>query len=94
MSAARSFLRSGAGRSAVSASRSATPSPSRARTSFKMPKQSPLSHRLFRSPVELSCCVDTVAPYHTATASALLNSKLSVSRCSVWNLLGDCNDDA
>ncbi|KAJ8761540.1 hypothetical protein K2173_001675 [Erythroxylum novogranatense] len=46
---------------------------------FGISKQSPLSHRIFRSPVELSCCVETMIPYHTATASALLTSMLSVS---------------
>ncbi|KAF3579468.1 hypothetical protein DY000_02029617 [Brassica cretica] len=88
MSAARSFLRSGAGRAAAAAFRSPKPM----RSSYKAPKQSPLSHRVFRrSPVALSCCVETMLPYHTATASALLNSMLSVSsrRCSVWTLGGN-----
>ncbi|EOA28218.1 hypothetical protein CARUB_v10024407mg [Capsella rubella] len=93
MSAARSVLRSGVGRAAVAALRSTKPTPSSARSTFKMPKQSPLSNRIFRSPVELSCCVDTILPYHTATASALLNSMLSASGRSIW-ILQDCIDDA
>jgi hypothetical protein len=33
-----------------------------------------------RSPVEMSCCVETMLPYRTVTSSALRNSMLSVSR--------------
>ncbi|XP_011027936.1 PREDICTED: uncharacterized protein LOC105128111 [Populus euphratica] len=51
-------------------------------SSFRIFKQGPFSPHIFRSPVEMSCCVETMLPYHTATSSALLNSMLSVSRRS------------
>ncbi|KAF8391310.1 hypothetical protein HHK36_023614 [Tetracentron sinense] len=74
---ARSVLRSTSVRNAaarLSAEAKASGSP------FRISKQKPLSHRIFRSPVEMSCCVESMLPYHTATASALLTSMLSVSR--------------
>ncbi|KAK0579480.1 hypothetical protein LWI29_026907 [Acer saccharum] len=45
---------------------------------FVSPNKTPLSS-YFRSPVELSFCVETMLTYHTTTASALLTSMLSVS---------------
>ncbi|KAJ7948358.1 Protein NUCLEAR FUSION DEFECTIVE 6, chloroplastic/mitochondrial, partial [Quillaja saponaria] len=51
------------------------------------------SNRTVRCPAELSFCVESMLPYHTATASALMTSMLSVSRnCCGW-LPEDCNDD-
>ncbi|KAK4364146.1 hypothetical protein RND71_015504 [Anisodus tanguticus] len=66
----------------------ASPSPIRIRS------QKPLNARIFRSPVEMSCVrVEMMFPYHTATASALLNSMLSATpRSYGWNL-EDCIDD-
>ncbi|KAL5730496.1 hypothetical protein ACHQM5_003306 [Ranunculus cassubicifolius] len=83
-SCARSYLRSAVPRLASQAKSSRPSSP------FRIPKQNPLSNgALFRSPVELSCCVDSMMPFHTATASALLTSMLSVTRpgCA-WLLEG------
>ncbi|XP_021596479.1 protein NUCLEAR FUSION DEFECTIVE 6, mitochondrial isoform X2 [Manihot esculenta] len=81
--AARSVLRSNAVRTVrlVSGPKSG-PGSKPVFSPFRISKQNPLSQRIFRSPVELSCCVETMLPYHTATASALLNSMLSASRRS------------
>ncbi|XP_041026622.1 protein NUCLEAR FUSION DEFECTIVE 6, mitochondrial-like isoform X1 [Juglans microcarpa x Juglans regia] len=84
--AVRSVLRSSSSRTAAAARLTAgagARARARARPTcspFRIPKQNPLAHRIFRSPVEMSFCVETLLPYHTATASALLNSMLSVSR--------------
>ncbi|KAM5588157.1 protein NUCLEAR FUSION DEFECTIVE 6, mitochondrial-like [Rosa sericea] len=83
--AARSVLRSTASRTTQLRSRLAFAAKTKPVASpFSIPKQNQnlLSHRIFRSPVELSCCVETLLPYHTATASALLTSKLEVSQRS------------
>ncbi|XVE88091.1 hypothetical protein DITRI_Ditri19aG0040800 [Diplodiscus trichospermus] len=84
MSAVRSVLRSAASRATAVNRLAAAPKsiPRRACSPFRISKQISLSSRVFRSPVELSCSVETMLPYHTATASALLTSMLSVSRRS------------
>ncbi|KAL7142655.1 hypothetical protein ABFS83_08G138400 [Erythranthe nasuta] len=87
--AARSVLRS-----ATTSARSAAPrisagvKPRAAPSPFRIPSQNSQSARIFRSPVELSSVsVVSMLPYHTATASALLTSMLSVApRGQAWSI--------
>ncbi|KAK6241727.1 hypothetical protein SCA6_007116 [Theobroma cacao] len=79
--AARSIVRSSSARNAAArlapqAKANAAPSP------FRVSSRIPLSNRIFRCPVEASFCVESMLPYHTATASALMTSMLSISRRS------------
>ncbi|KAJ7947018.1 protein NUCLEAR FUSION DEFECTIVE 6, chloroplastic/mitochondrial-like isoform X2 [Quillaja saponaria] len=89
MAAARSAIRSSVAR-AVSTARLAAGTKARPTQSpFRIRKQNPLSHRIFRSPVEMSCCVESMFPYHIATASALLTSMISISgRTHGWTTEG------
>ncbi|KEH36562.1 hypothetical protein MtrunA17_Chr2g0282671 [Medicago truncatula] len=89
MSAARCFLRSAASRANLAAGAKPRPTCSM----FRIPKQTSISNRISRLPVEMSSGVESLLPYHTATASALLTSMLSVSRHSYGWTPEDCNDD-
>ncbi|KAI3515483.1 hypothetical protein L1887_14380 [Cichorium endivia] len=79
--AARTFLRSTSVRNAaarISSEAKCKSSPSA--SAFRFPTTKPLSHRTFRCPVELSACLETMQPFHSATASALMTSMLTISR--------------
>ncbi|KAK6919109.1 hypothetical protein RJ641_017531 [Dillenia turbinata] len=80
--AARSAFRSTSTRTAAAAARVASNAkPSRTPFGIRSSNQ-PLSNRFFRCPAELSVCVESMLPYHTATASALMTSMLSISQRS------------
>ncbi|PHU04420.1 hypothetical protein BC332_25242 [Capsicum chinense] len=86
---ARSLLRSATTSSRTAAIRlSGSSMPKASPSPFRMPSQKPLTARIFRSPVEMSCVrVETMFPHYTATASALLNSMLSATpRSYGWSL--------
>nr|XP_043610953.1 protein NUCLEAR FUSION DEFECTIVE 6, mitochondrial-like [Erigeron canadensis] len=63
-----------------------------ARSPFRIPptQRPSLSHRrfiFFRSPVELSCAVESLFPFHTATSAALMTSMLSIAPYSCgWTI--------
>ncbi|XP_074308074.1 protein NUCLEAR FUSION DEFECTIVE 6, mitochondrial-like isoform X1 [Silene latifolia] len=93
--AARSFLRCTSTARSAATRFGTTPSPKPKSNFFTLPKQNSLSSpRIFRSPVELSCCVESLMPYHTATATALLTSMLAVTPRGFNWTPEDCNDDA
>ncbi|KAL0354075.1 UNVERIFIED_CONTAM: protein NUCLEAR FUSION defective, chloroplastic/mitochondrial [Sesamum angustifolium] len=78
--AARSVFRSSTVRNA--ATRLASQAKSARSSPFRLPARAPaLANRILRSPVEMSACLESMQPYHTATASALMTSMLTVSRC-------------
>ncbi|KAF5207167.1 hypothetical protein FRX31_003244 [Thalictrum thalictroides] len=80
----RSAFRSSSFRSAASKFATKAKPKSTSSSTFGVPKQNPLSSRILRSPVELSCCMDSLMPFHTATSSSLLTSMIAVSRRSCW----------
>ncbi|KAL3851346.1 hypothetical protein ACJIZ3_013228 [Penstemon smallii] len=86
--AARSVLRSARG---ATARVSTGMKPGAAPSSFRISSEKPISARIFRSPVGLrSVSVVSMLPYHTATASALLNSMISVAtRSHAWTIEGN-----
>ncbi|KAI3694032.1 hypothetical protein L1987_76990 [Smallanthus sonchifolius] len=74
MAGVRLFTRS------ISVSSAAARLSSGAKTSpGRLSATKPLSHRIFRCPVELSVCLETVQPFRTVTASALMPSMLILS---------------
>ncbi|XP_027062292.1 protein NUCLEAR FUSION DEFECTIVE 6, mitochondrial-like [Coffea arabica] len=88
--AARSIFRASPVRTAAARLASqAKPS----RSAFTFPSRANiLSNRISRSPVEMSACIESIQPYHTATASALMTSLLTVSRCGYGWLPEGCDE--
>ncbi|KAL4560518.1 hypothetical protein LXL04_032670 [Taraxacum kok-saghyz] len=75
--AARSVFRSSSIRNA--AARVAS-QPKAAPSAFRIPSRNSLSSRIFRCPAEMSACLESLQPFHTATASALMTSMLTLSQ--------------
>ncbi|XP_060187016.1 protein NUCLEAR FUSION DEFECTIVE 6, mitochondrial-like isoform X1 [Lycium barbarum] len=93
IAAARSIFRSPSVRNA--ASKIASEAKSARSSPFRQPSSSrtPLSHRIFRCPAEMSACLESLQPYHTVTASALMTSMLTDSLRSYSWLSEAQNED-
>ncbi|EPS69777.1 hypothetical protein M569_04988, partial [Genlisea aurea] len=89
-SAARSGLRCGVSSLLGVPGRFRRVNPRNTASPFRTSSQKPCSTRIFRSHLEMNCvCAVSMLPYHTATASAILTSMLSVSsRRHAWTLEG------
>ncbi|CAI9089314.1 OLC1v1023871C1 [Oldenlandia corymbosa var. corymbosa] len=86
VAAARSICRSTPLRQAAASLASKSKSSA---SPFRLPSSTRSSHRIFRRPVELSAMLASMQPYHTATASSLMISNLTVSRCGYGWLFED-----
>ncbi|XP_038887457.1 protein NUCLEAR FUSION DEFECTIVE 6, mitochondrial-like isoform X3 [Benincasa hispida] len=76
--AGRAIFRSSSGKAATLLSVGARAAP--ARSPFRIASKRPFSQCSVRIPVEMSFCVESMLPFHSATSSALMISMLSVSR--------------
>ncbi|XP_071691731.1 protein NUCLEAR FUSION DEFECTIVE 6, mitochondrial-like [Rutidosis leptorrhynchoides] len=74
--AARSVFRSTSVRN-VAARMASQPKP--APSPFPIPSRNSLSKRIFRCPVEMSACLESMQPFHSVTSSALMTSMLTLS---------------
>ncbi|KAJ4729756.1 Protein NUCLEAR FUSION DEFECTIVE 6, chloroplastic/mitochondrial [Melia azedarach] len=88
--AARSIFRSSSARNA--AARFASQAKPKVTSSpVGVSAKKPLSLGTLRNPVQISFCVESMMPYHTATASSLMTSMLTISRRS-YGWLSEGND--
>ncbi|XP_038887456.1 protein NUCLEAR FUSION DEFECTIVE 6, mitochondrial-like isoform X2 [Benincasa hispida] len=89
--AGRAIFRSSSGKAATLLSVGARAAP--ARSPFRIASKRPFSQCSVRIPVEMSFCVESMLPFHSATSSALMISMLSVSRHNYGWLSEVFNDD-
>ncbi|XP_022986408.1 protein NUCLEAR FUSION DEFECTIVE 6, chloroplastic/mitochondrial-like isoform X2 [Cucurbita maxima] len=90
---ARSVFRSFSGSARRAAAQIGSQAKLSSSTPFRMATTKPLSHRTFRCAAEMSFCLESMMPFHSASSSALMTSMLSVSRSSCGWLPEACNDD-
>ncbi|XP_056844859.1 protein NUCLEAR FUSION DEFECTIVE 6, mitochondrial [Raphanus sativus] len=88
VSGARSMLRAASSRGRFASQAKSVPPMFRATARRSSSLLSPL-----RNPVEMSFCMESMLPYHTATASALMTSMLSLSTHTYAWLSHACIED-